>query len=958
MFKRNACSAAALALIGTFGAVTAFAQGADAQKLERVEITGTRIKSLGAASSSPITSVTTAEINASQPVGVEELFRSLPAAMPAIGSGTNNGSGGFATIDLRGLGTNRSLVLVNGRRLVPSTLTGVVDTNAIPVALLERVDLVTGGASAVYGADAVAGVVNFVMKRNFSGLVASATYGASEEGDAKRRRADLTMGGNFDGGKGNVVLSIGTTTTDAVRQGERPWGAVSLNSVNGLGSGSATSTPAHWSVTGLGALLPSTTGLYVLDGSTGRLRASTQADEYNFNPLNYYETPLKRTQITALGRYEITPGIEAYSELFHTRSSVVLNLAPTGSFTSTYRVPIGNPFIPQAAREQICAAQSIAAANCVLGNTTEVPLIVARRFTELGPRINDFQNTLNQFTVGVRGDLPFTDWSFDAYLQRGTADQVSSRINWGSFSKVQQALRAVNTTTCITATNGCVPLNIFGAEGSLTQQMINFVNLSSVSNTSVKQNVVAASANGEIAMLKSPWAKAPVSAAVGLESREVKGGNQSDGPSQIQGEVLGTGAPTPDRSGTLKLSEAYVESIVPLLSGLPLAQAVNLELGYRHTEFKTTASSQEYGSWKAGLDWAPMRGVRVRGMQQRATRAPNVNELYAPVITGLSNLAVDPCAGNRINTGDANTAGTLSSLCRQTGVPGSQVGFVPNPSAGQINNTSGGNPNLGPEEADTTTFGIVWEPTFANNLSLTLDYYRIKIKKAVSSPTTTQVIQGCYNTTGLNPTLGYNAMCQLIVRDPLTGSMNGGPGVVTQSSNLGAYDVSGIDLGANYRLNLAGMGRVDLGLIASYVSKWDFKSLPTLPTLDCVGYYGTSCGGPTSKLRFTQRATWSMGDFSAGYVWRFIGGTEEEPGGSPYLPAFAKIKNVNYVDLNGSWQVTKNFGLSMTVNNAFGKKPPIVGNTIGTTTTNSGNTFPQWYDVIGRRYSVTATAKF
>lgn len=956
MLKRTRLSCSLVAAFGvSLLATPALAQ--EAQKLERVEVTGTRIKSLGAASSSPIASVTATEINASQPVAVEELFRSLPAALPAIGSGTNNGSGGFATIDLRGLGTNRSLVLVNGRRMVPSTLTGVVDTNVIPVALLDRVDLVTGGASAVYGADAVAGVVNFVMKRNFSGVTASATYGVSEEGDAKRRRADLTMGGNFDGGKGNVVLSVGTTTTDALRQGDRPYGAVSLNSVNGLGSGSITSTPAHWSVTGLGPILPSASGLYVL-GSNGALRPSVQADEYNFNPLNYYETPLKRTQITAIGRYELTEGLEAYTELFHTRGQVVLNLAPTGSFTSTYRVPIGNPFIPQAARDQICAAQGIAAVNCVAGNTTEVPLIVARRFTELGPRINDFQNTLNQFTVGVRGDVPVIDWSFDAYLQRGTADQVSSRINWGSFSKVQQALRAVNPTTCITATNGCVPLNIFGGEGTLTQQMINFINLSSVSNTAVKQNVMAASMNGEIGVLKSPLANAPLSAAVGLESRRVFGGNQSDGPSQIQGEVLGTGAPTPDRRGTLELNEAYVEAIVPLISNLPAAQSVNLELGYRQTEFKTEVSSKDYGSWKAGVDWTPVRGLRIRGMQQRATRAPNVNELYAPVITGLANLATDPCAGTNINTGAANTAGTLSNLCRLTGVPANQVGFVPNPSAGQINNTSGGNPNLGPEEADTTTLGLVWEPSFVRGLGVTLDYYRIKIDKAVSSPTTTQVIQGCYNTTGLNPSLDYNAMCQLIVRDPLTGSMNGGPGVVTQSSNLGAYDVSGVDLGVNYRLNLDGMGRVDLGLMASFVERWDFKSLPTLPTLDCLGYYGTSCGGPTSKVRFTQRATWSMGDFSAGYVWRFISGTEEEPGGNPFLPAYAKIKDIHYLDLNGSWQITKNIGVSLAINNVLGQKPPIVGNTIGTTTTNSGNTFPQWYDVVGRRYSITATAKF
>ncbi|WP_374658947.1 TonB-dependent receptor domain-containing protein [Inhella sp.] len=946
------------ALIGaTFGAsllaTPALAQ--EAQKLERVEVTGTRVKSLGAASSSPITSVTSAEINSSQPMAIEEVVKSLPATIPAIGPGTNNGSGGFATIDLRGLGTNRSLVLVNGRRMVPATLTGVVDTNAIPVALLERVDLVTGGASAVYGADAVAGVVNFVMKRNFSGVVANATYGVSEQGDAARRRADLTMGANLDNGRGNVVLSVGTTRTDALRQGDRSFGSASINSVTGLPEGSSTSNPPHWSVpTAAGGV--ALAGLQIL-GSDGKLRPAVAADSYNFNPLNYYETPLNRTQITGMGRYQISEGVEAYAELFHTKSKVVLNLAPSGSFTSNYAIPIGNPFIPQPAREQICAARNIPLANCVVGNTTEVSMQVRRRFTEMGPRVNDFDNTLNQFTVGLRGDVPMIDWSYDVYLQRGTADQVSKRIDWGSFSKLQQGLRAVNPNTCITNTNGCVPVNIFGGPGSMTQAMINWVNLASVSTTTVKQNVLAGTVSGEIGFLQSPLASAPVSLALGAEHRKVLGGNSSDGPSQIQGEVLGTGAPTPDRRGTLELKELYAEAMVPLVSGVPAVQALNLELGYRQTEFATQVTSKDYGSWKAGLDWTPVKGVRVRGMQQRATRAPNVNELYAPVITGLANLATDPCQGALINAGDVGKAGTLTDICVKTGVPVASVGSVPTPSAGQINNTGGGNPNLGPEEADTTTIGLVWEPGFLRGLSVTADYWRIKIDKAVSSPTTGQVINGCY-TTALNPGFTLNNMCALIGRDPTNGSLNGGVGVSTQSSNLGKFDVSGYDLGVNYRASLGSLGRIDLGLMASFMDRWDFQSLPTVAVLDCLGHYGVNCGGPTPKVRFTQRGTWSMGDFSLGYTWRHLGSSTVDPGTGTFQPKFSSIKEYNYIDMNGSWQVTKNLGVSLAINNLFDKKPPELGNTIGTTTTNSGNTFPQWYDVVGRRYSLTLTAKF
>jgi outer membrane receptor protein involved in Fe transport len=215
-----------------------------AQTVERVEVTGSRIESVGAVSNSPITSIGAEEVMSSAPVVIEEVFRGLPAAVPAIGANTNNGSGGIATVDLRGLGPQRTLVLINGRRAVPADLNARVDTNMIPVSLIERVDLVTGGASAVYGADAVAGVVNFVLKRNFTGIDASGSYGLSEQGDAKRVRADLTVGANLADGKGNVTVSFGTTRTDPLTQGERSFGQFQISSTNGLRGGSLTAAPA------------------------------------------------------------------------------------------------------------------------------------------------------------------------------------------------------------------------------------------------------------------------------------------------------------------------------------------------------------------------------------------------------------------------------------------------------------------------------------------------------------------------------------------------------------------------------------------------------------------------------------------------------------------------------------------------------------------------------------------
>ena len=727
MFKKTKICTGVLVALG--GALGAGALPALAQTVDRVEITGSRIKSIGATSTSPITSVGVEEINSTQPMAVEEVIRGLPAAVPAIGPNTNNGSGGGATIDLRGLGTNRTLVLINGRRMVPFNLAGVVDTNSIPVALLERIDIFTGGASAVYGADAVAGVANFVLRKNFQGVEASTSYGVSEQNDSRRKRSDLTLGAAFADGRGNVALSVGQTRTDPLKQGERPYSLVSITSQSGAAGGSGTTVPSAFTIIAPtsfadGTPLPPTnlttdppgtppnplswvgrglSGARQINTSTGALSSSVNL--YNFNPPNYFITPLARTQFAALGTFRINDNAEAYADLFYTRSDVKLNLASTGTFNNTYTVPIGNPYMPDAMRQQICTAlagTSRAITNCAVGSTETVSMQVNRRITEIGPRINDFVNQTAQYTVGVKGTLPvLSSWGYDAYLSSGKADQVSSRVNWGSLARSRQALDAISTTACRTTTNGCVPLNVFGAEGSITAAQLAFFNVNAIQQQSVRQTVKSVFFSGDLGPVKSPFAKQPFSLAIGGEQRSTFGGNASDGPSQVQGEVLGTGAPLPDRSGTLKLNEGYLEAQLPLAEGLPFADRVSLDLGYRSTEFKTAASSQNYGSWKYGGEWAPIKGLRFRGMQQRATRAPNVNELYQPVVSGLSN-STDPCAGTAINAAQANTPGTLSNLCVLTGVPLGQVGALATPSAGQINVVAGGNPNLKPEEADTT----------------------------------------------------------------------------------------------------------------------------------------------------------------------------------------------------------------------------------------------------------------
>lgn len=962
MFHRSKLSRAALVAIG--GTTLLSMTAALAQT---VEITGTRIRSADVVSNSPVSTVTAAELNATQPAAVEEVIKNLPTAVPTMGPGMNNGSTGGARIDLRGLGSGgtsgapRTLVLLNGRRLVPFDRFGYVDTNTIPVALLDRVEVVTGGASAVYGADAVAGVVNFITKRNYNGVELSGVYGISDESDAKRWRTDLTLGTNLADGKGSVMLGIGRTKTDPLTQGARPIGSVGLSSTTGAPSGSGTDVPSQF------LSLPGGLGTRQIDPATGQLVAPGAG--FNFTPQNYYITPMDRTQFSAFGNVVINENAEVYGEVLYTRSDVVLNLASSGTFFNTYNVPIGNPFIPAAARQQLCTAFAISAADCVVGNTRTVPLSIGRRFTEFGPRVNDYENKSSRFTLGVKGSI-FGSWGYDAYYAKSEADQVSTRLGWGSLSKVRQALNSVSTTSCIDTSNGCVPLNVFGAEGSITPAMLKFINLNALQQTAVEQDVLAASVNGDIPAAKSPLAKSGLSLALGIESRREKMSTRADAPSGIQGEVLGTGAPLPDRTGEISLKEGYLEAIMPLVQGKPGVQSLALEAGYRSTEFSVRgAGNKTYDTYKFGGEYAPIKGLRVRAMQQKATRSPTINELFAPQTSGLSNLAVDPCQGNRINAAEANTPGTLSNLCRLTGVPANQIGQLSAPSAGQINNLSGGNDQLGPEEADTTTLGIVFSPDAVPGLTVSVDYYKIDIDKAISAPSTTDVLNGCYDAT-LNPGLGFSSSCALIFRNPLNGTFNGAEarGVFTASSNLGRFRTAGYDIAVNYRLPLRNVGlapkwgTLDIGLTLNKVDKLEFQATPASVNRNCNGFYSVACGNafgePNFKHKFSQRTSWTVGDFRVGYNWRRLSSVIEEPGGTNFLERFASIKAYDYVDLDAAWNVTKNLRLSLSVANAFDKKPPNVGATIGTTSGNSGNTFPQVYDVVGRYFSFGATMKF
>jgi len=953
-------------------------EATDARTLDAISVTGSRITLPGVETSSPVASIERNEFLTSQPVAVEAFLKEFPALTPSIGAATNYEPGGGATINMRGLGDNRTLVLVDGRRPVPFSLDGVVDTNTIPMALLQSVEMLTGGASVVYGADAVAGVTNFLLRRDFEGVEARLDWGQSKYNDGGRRKYEVTFGALSDDGRANAVLSVGYTQADAVPQGNRPWSQQPMSSVTGRAGGSGTTIPSRVNVAGAGM------GTRQVDVDSGMLVPTYQM--FNYAPHSLYQTALDRWQASGLGRYEFNRHAEAYAQMSYTRSQVGAQQTSSGIFLDTLDIPLANGYMPQGMRQQICNELGFTATECASGkidpgNSYDPryvsvdgagnlinKLSIGRRITELGMRINNFDTKAFQTTAGLRGALN-DHWSYDSYWSYGESDQLQSVINWGSLSRVRQAANAVSTTECLDPTNNCVPINLFGKEGSITPDQIAFIDKSAYAMRRVEQTNAAFNLNGDLGDAKSPWADYPIGISAGVEYRRMVAATQSDAAFQTNGEIMGLDTVTPDSRGGFTLQEAYVESIIPIVTGRTGAENLSLELGYRHSKFSNTGGFDDnYGSWKYGLTWAPVQSLKLRAMQQRATRAPNISELFQPEVITVDNMQTDPCAGNAINTTDAGTPGTLSWLCAQTGVPATEIGKLDQPSANQVNVQTVGNPRLTPEEADTTTLGLVFTPL--DNLSITLDWWNIEIDRAISTPVVQDVVGACYGT-AINPTFKLTDMCALIGRNPINGTFNGveARGISKPLSNSGFIHKTGWDLGLRFGHALPGtLGQLRYALDLSKVTRDDFQATSLSIRRDCLGYYSTSCK-PSHELRSNLRVIWDINDLNITLAWRYWGSIEVEPlaevalaESDPktprYFDAYRQIPAYSYFDLGVNYQAPWNATVNLSVNNLFDKKPPIVGGGIASNPGNSGNTFPQWYDALGRYINIGLSFRF
>ena len=941
-----------------------------------IVITGTLISNPNLVSSSPVNVVSENELTLRNVNNVEQILRELPGSVPGIGSAVNNGNGGFATINLRNLGSQRNLVLLDGDRLVPAASGGTVDLNNIPVALLQRVDVLTGGASTTYGADAVSGVANFITKKNFAGLQASASQQITERGDANYLRADVTVGANFDDGRGNAVLSLGYQEADPLYQGDRDISVYTIATRTGVASGSSPTAVPTGVDFGAGQLQANATSTALIPAYQG----------FNFAPYNIFQTPFKRYNIFAQANYDVSDMVEVYTRGMFSKNTVDTIIAPSGIFGEALTIPGNNPYLSATLRDQICTLNGVAlGATCNNSTALNLPAVY-RRTVEIGPRISRYTTQMFDYKAGLR--FKFSDHAkLDVSGAYGETDLGQTQSGYVLRSRVQQALNANNTTTCTVTTNGCVPLNLFGQTGSITPDQAAFLNGQSTIQIQTALSQAKAVLNGDFGAT-IPSANEPIAFAAGAEYRKYTYRRIPDAYALSPGELGGAGGAILPFAGSYDVREAFGEIIAPLVADKPFFRSLTIEGGIRYSQYKVQAANNpsfNTTTYKGGVSWEPFEELKFRGNYQRAVRAPNIGELFAPVVTQLDSLGSDPCAG-AAPVGNAN----LTLACRNQGAPAASIGLIQTPAADQVNVTGGGNPNILPEKADTYTLGVVIQPRgLVPGLSVAVDYFNIKVNNAITAATPGDIIAACFGTNAAAITAAQagSAACTSIRRSTNNGRLSGSsatvPGLPQPLTNNGRLATDGIDLNANYARDFGNYG-LNVGFQGTWTNKNLFQASPTSYSRDCVGYFSVNCSSIQPAFAWNQRTSLSYGVATVSLLWRHLGAVQYEGQASDFVARgftaanrnlfngivtgptplagqqfnFNRIKAYNYFDLSAQFDVNENMTLTFSGRNIGDMKAPLVGSSPGSTAFNSGNTYPSTYDVLGRTYSVAAKLRF
>lgn len=995
----------------------------EAKGLEEIVVTGSRIPvPANITSTSPLQVVTSQDIALTGQTDVSDLLNSLPQNVisAAVDFGNTSSAlaatGGFTTADLRGLGPQRTLVLVDGKRLGvgdPSTTNPnpAPDLDQIPAALIERIDVVTGGASATYGSDAVAGVINFIMKKNFEGVEISGQYGTAEHSqqdtyiqgqeaalgiapptgairDGGRHDLSILIGTNFSDGAGNITGYFVYHNQAAIPGSQRDFADCDAYT-NNLITGAPTPTGyiCHGSENsnyfapqgGVGSPYSVVGNQFVAWPAAG----SNPPAYFNFPAYQYIQREDERYNGGFMAHLDLNDAVKPYLTFSFMNDRTDEQVGPSGLFgggnTTTSDgnelINCSNPFLSAQEASIICTPAQIAGDKAnpgSAGNSADVE--IGRRNTEGGGRLSDFEHTNFRAVAGLQGSIG-SAWSYDAYAQYYYTSAYSANLNYINYAAANNALQATTNAAgqvvCISG-GSCVPWDLFKT-GGVTPAQLAYLYTPGTSYGTNGQQVVHADLTGDLSAygIQSPWAQNALGVNVGVEHRLESLDFAPDG-AELQGDLAGFSGASVAIDESYSVKEAFIEGRAPIAQNIAGIYDLNVDAGYRYSDYSTAGVTNTY---KFEVQYAPTPDVRARFSFDRAVRAPNLIELYNPESYGQTTaVPTDPCAST--NNGATHAAASLSA-CEHTGVTAAEYGNGYGPAAGgtdtiiqcisgQCGQVIGGNPNLKPEIANTWSLGLTITPTELPNLTGSVDYYHILLEKEVGSIPAAVILQNCLATG--NPTY-----CSQIVRTPagaLTGATVAGGGYFLQNDiNTGTALVSGIDLQLNYRHPFANnWGTLSANLSGAWVQHFTTTPYPGAESYDCAGLFGNTCGAVIPTWRNNFRLSWDTPwHVLLSAQWRFIGGTGFDNNSSqPQLhfqeegahdPLNARIPNYSYLDLSAIWKITPNIQLRAGANNIFDKDPPFVPSGDITGTSGQINSY-QTYDLLGRELFAAFTAKF
>lgn len=923
-----------------------------------IVITGSRIVRSGVTTPTPTVILGSQDIQKAGAVSPGDLLRQLPALGPGVSAesaGVTFNAAGLDLIDLRNLGTNRTLTLVNGRRQVASNVnTTSVDTNTIPTQLIERVEVITGGASAVYGADAVSGVVNFILKRNYEGFQVDAQTGISSRGDAKRYQASALAGTNFADGRGNVVFYAGYSQEGGIAYDARPGAISGANWIaNPASKNNHDGIPDYIIVNNVRQIGGQQTSAFILGGKAYGFNPDGSVRNFALGPsgligggqftdggeaeLGYdpecpqakcqLRVPVKRYLISGSAHYEAAD----WADLFF--DGRFADTKTSARFGSVFEIPpvtnsisINNPYVSPSLRALMQA-----------NNATSIGIL--RSDQELGLRGQDADRRLYQLVTGSRGSLGIGNFKYDAAVQYGSTAFTNTRVNDVDQAKFLNALDVFRDTDgvikCSSATaraQGCVPINLLQPGAAISQAALNYIKIPYATETAtLSQFDTSANITGSLGNF---WGAGDISIAAGVEYRREKSVYLVSPVDQAgQGFYFTKRQST---RGQYSVFEYYGEAVVPLLKDLPFVKSLEVEGAIRRSNYSTSGLTT---SWKAGGTWAPVSGMRFRAILARAVRAPNVGELYSPGSEGFITVD-DPCDVNFVTGGSANRAAN----CRAIGVP---ANFVSNARTINIRTSTSGNPNLDVEKADTLTAGAVFTPRFLPGFSATIDYYRIRINGAISVFNAQDILNNCVDLASTD-----NPFCASVQRSPSGDIVR----IVRQNINVSRLDRTGVDVDLTYRRHFGELGTFNFELVASRALKVSTVVAPGTLTGSNVIDFNGEFGYPKWKGRFST--IWQHGklDVTGTVLYQSNQVRDVQPTNPEDNRATAGTGNYFLVNAQLGYAVTPKIRGFFGIDNLADKQPPPLPDTRmgGASSYPGAESFP----VTGRFFYTSVSLKF